>query len=144
MYRRDYIQRMIEEFSRVLSKAMGLWNENRREDALLELQQTYRPFFGLDYETLAGISPQAMPHLITETRPLQADQAEALASALEFEGELLKDEDVNQAIDRFNKAITIYQFLKQNDKATFSLPRLHAEERIMQRLTELKNDIKAR
>lgn len=137
MYRRDYIQRMIEEFGRVLSRAMGLRDQNRNEDALQELRDSCRPFFGFDYEILAGISPEALPLLITETVPLEPIQMEALAQSLELEAELCTPFNSRQAIDRFNKALAIYRHLKVKDTATFSLIRFQSEQRISNRLVEL-------
>lgn len=137
MYRRDYIQRMIEEFGRVLARAMGLRNQQRREDALLELANSYQPFFGISPEVLWGIAPELLPQLLEEHIPLTPAQAEALASALELEAELNAGHDHERAFDACQKALAVYSWLRTVDKTTFSLARNQAEQRLALRLSEL-------
>jgi hypothetical protein len=137
MYRRDYIQRMIEEFARVLARAMGLRNQQLREDALNELAQSYHPFFGITPEVLYSLSPEALIDLIARENPLTPAQADALARALEMEALLHHKLDNAAASDRCHKALAIYGWLKTTDLPTFSIGRMQAEQRLNELLADL-------
>jgi hypothetical protein len=137
MYRRDYVQRMIEEFARVLARAMGLRNQQRREDALHELAESYHPFFGIAPEVLYSLTPEALVDLIAQENPLTPAQADALARALEMEAFLHHRHHSELASDRCRKALAIYAWLKTVDLSTFSIGRLQAEQRLNQLLSDL-------
>jgi hypothetical protein len=81
---------MIEEFARVLARAVGLRTQQRREDALQELHNSYQPFFGIAPEVLESIAPEALTALLSAEKPLTPAQADALAQALELEATLHK------------------------------------------------------
>lgn len=139
MYRRDYIQRMIEEFARVLSRAIGLRAQQRREDALEELHNSYQPFFGISPEVLELISPEALVELLSDEKPLTPAQADALAQALEIEASLHKTENPERAADCCRKALAVYSWLRTIDSSTFSMVRMQAEQRLVLELAELRN-----
>jgi hypothetical protein len=131
---------MIEEFARVLARAMGLRNQQRREDALHELAQSYQPFFGITPEVLYGISPEALIDLLGHERPLTPAQAGALAQALEMEASIHFGQNNSLAADRCRKALAVYTWLKTADPSTFSIPRLEAEQRLNHLLAQLLHE----
>jgi hypothetical protein len=137
MYRRDYIQRMIEEFARVLARAVGLRTQQRREDALTELHNSYQPFFGISPEVLESIAPEALMELLSAEKPLTPAQADALAQALELEASLHKGFNNQRAADCCSKALAVYSWLRVADPSTFSMARMQAEQRIVLLLAEL-------
>ncbi|MGL5889187.1 MAG: hypothetical protein ACRC3B_04845 [Bacteroidia bacterium] len=137
MYRHDYIQRMIEEFARVLARAAGLRTQQRREDALTELHNSYQPFFGIAPELLESIAPEALTELLSAEKPLTPAQADALAQALELETTLHKGFSTPRAADCCRKALAVYSWLRTADPSTFSMVRLQAEQRLVQQLAEL-------
>src|SRR5665213_3024303 len=88
MYRRDYLQRMIEDFSRVLAQAMGLKTMNKNSEALDAIYDAYKSFFGLDHLELEKISPEDFVKKITANPDFKKEHLESIARALKMEGEL--------------------------------------------------------
>jgi hypothetical protein len=130
---------MIEEFARVLARAVGLRTQQRREDALQELHNSYQPFFGIAPEVLESIAPEALTALLSAEKPLTPAQADALAQALELEATLHKGFSNQRAADCCRKALAIYSWLRTADPSTFSMVRLQAEQRLVLLLAELSD-----
>lgn len=125
MLRRDYIQRMIEEFARVVAYAIGLKVDGRNDDAVQELRNAYRTWFALDADTIASLSPEELVEKLSREENFPKEKIEALANGLRTESELLSPADP-LAMDRCAQALALYRYLEQVDAATFSFPRKEA------------------
>jgi len=135
MLRRDYIQRMIEEVARTLSRAMGMRKDGYGEEALRTVREAYRSFFALDAELLERLHPDDMLTFFSGQYELKPEQKEALSQVLEAEGALLEDRNAEEARDRFRKALNLLQHLESTDKTNFSIER-------RQRITRLEEKLK--
>ncbi len=132
MYRRDYIQRIIEEVARALGKAMGLRKEGLKDEALRTVQEAYPAFFSMEHELVVKLHPDDMLTFFSGKYELNAEQLEALSKVFEAEGSLLVETNLEEAQDRYAKALVLLTHLEATDTGTFSLER-------KQRIASLKN-----
>jgi hypothetical protein len=123
LYRRDYIQRMIEEFGKMLGHVMGLRAMNQEQLALEELRAGYKTYFGLDADFIQQLHPDEFLEVITGKVELKKQHHEALAQAMMTEGELLHEKDISLATDLRKKALILYRYLEKTDSGTFSMSR---------------------
>jgi hypothetical protein len=137
MLRRDYVQRMIDEFARVVGRALGLNQEGRREDALRLLQESYSTFFNEDAKMIALYdSEQLLKKLISEDGFSPA-QIEIFAGGLRAEADMLLGQDPAQAKDRYLKALALYEYVEHSDASNYSLARRYAIEEIRYSISAL-------
>ena len=136
MLRKDYIQRMIDEFAKVLGHVIGLKSINQEQLALEELRKGYKTYFGLDADHLAKLSTAEFLPAILEKKELKPQQLEALAQALKVEGDILHESLPPLANELWEKALSLFLYLEKTDNATFSLPRKNA---IAELRAKLKN-----
>lgn len=137
MLRRDYVQRMIDEFARVVGRALGLNQEGRREDALRLLQESYSAFFNEDTEMIGLLDPQQLLKRLVVQDGLSPAQIEIFASGLRAEADLLAESDPAQAKDRYFKALALYEYVEHNDVSNYSLARRYAIEEIRYSISAL-------
>ncbi|MEO5642674.1 MAG: hypothetical protein ABIQ40_10810 [Bacteroidia bacterium] len=123
LFRRDYIQRMIEEFGKMLGHVMGLKTMNQPELALDELRKGYKTYFGLDALFIRGIHKDELLEALLSKGELKSLHLEAIAQALMTEGELLHTTDLLLATDLRKKALLLYLHLEKHDNGTFSMIR---------------------
>ena len=123
MYRRDYIQRIIEEVARALRGAMGLNQEGLKVEALRIVQEAYPTFFSMEHEMVVKMDPDDLLTVFSEKYELNFEQLEALSKIFEAEASLLVDHNLEEALDRYKKALVLLTHLEKTDTATFSLER---------------------
>jgi hypothetical protein len=133
MYRRDYMQRMIEEFARVLGHIMGLKAMSRNDEGLKEINEAYKTYFGLTSGDLEKIFPENFLKTITEKYDFKKEQLEALAKALMVEGELHSLNPVKSS-DCWQKSLLLFRHLDIMDTETFSITRKDAIRELENRL----------
>jgi hypothetical protein len=100
MLKRDYIQRMLDEFARVVAYAIGLKADGRNEDAVNELRNAYRTWFALDAGTISLLSPEELRDRLVSDPEFPNAKIEALANGLKTEAELLSPADPLSARSR--------------------------------------------
>lgn len=92
MYRRDYLQRLIEEAGQVISRLMGLRTIGQHEDALRLISEVYDSFFPFQHHEIQHTSPEALPDLMIHTYRLSEEQITVLADLMREEAELWFDQ----------------------------------------------------
>lgn len=135
MLRRDYIQRMIEDFARVVAKALGMKGTAHTGDAVREIREAYRTWFALDADTMNSFSAEEFKDKITGDSDFPAEKIEALAFGLKAEAELLSPADPDAA-DRRDKALALFHYLESADKANFSFTRKAAIAELQNLISE--------
>lgn len=130
MLRRDYIQKMIEEFARMVAHVLQLNTEGNRDEALKKLRESYTTFFNENPEMISALLPSQLLKKLVEGDGLTPAQVEILAQGLRAEADILMDIDQQQAKDRYVKALAFYEYAELNDAANFSISRRHAIEEI--------------
>jgi hypothetical protein len=113
---------MIEDFTRVLAHVMGLKNMNKNSEALDEIYDAYKTFFGLNQEELGKILPEDFVKKISENPDFKKEHLESIARALMMEGDLYPLNPVKSQ-DCREKALLLFRHLEIIDAGTFSLTR---------------------
>lgn len=116
---------MIEDFSRVLAQAMGLKNMNKNSEALEEIHEAYKTFFGLDYSEMEKMAPLDFVKKVALNIEFKKEHLESIARGLMMEGDLF-DADPVKAFDCRKKALMILIHLEVEDAGTFSIWRKEA------------------
>ena len=137
MLRRDYIQRMIEEYARVIAHALGLKQQGREEEAREELRNGWSVYFNEDPELIAALPPSLLLKRLTEHHNLTLAQIEIFAEGLRTEGELYVNINGAFAKDRYIKALSLYEYVELNDSSSFSIPRRNAIEELIHSIPAL-------
>jgi hypothetical protein len=128
---------MIDEFARVLAHAMGLKSMNKNQEALEEIKDAYKTYFGLEYEELEKKSPENFIREISAKTDFKKEQLDALARALMAEGTLYPLNPVKTDDCRL-KALSLFRHLEVIDAETFSLARKSAIKELEALLSEGK------
>lgn len=130
MLRRDYVQKMIEEFARAVAHALKLNTEGNREKALKGLRESFATFFNEDPELIRALHPsQILKKLVTQDG-LTPQQVETFAYGLRAEADMLMETDPAQAKDRYLKALALYEYADMHDSDNYSVVRKHAIEEV--------------
>lgn len=131
MLRRDYIQRMIEEYARVIAHALGLKQQGREEEAREELRNGWSVYFNEDPELITALPPSLLLKRLTEHHNLTLAQIEIFAEGLRTEGDLYVNINGAFTKDRYIKALSLYEYVELNDSSSFSIPRRNAIEELI-------------
>ena len=125
MLRRDYMQRMIEEFAKVLGHIMGLKALDKYDQGLEELHDAYKTYFGIEFSELDTIPPEDFVSIITKKNDLKTAQLDSLARALNLESELYPLNQI-KTYDFRMKSLLLLRHLEIVDNETFSVTRKNA------------------
>lgn len=129
MLRRDYIQRMIDEFAKVVAHALNLNTDGRRDEALKAIRDSYATFFNEDAHMIRHLMPtQLIKKLLADE--FTTAQIEIFAHGVRTEADLLLSTDPGQAKDRYIKALALYEYVEHSDSGNYSIVRRHAMEEI--------------
>lgn len=125
MLRRDYIQRMIDEFAKVLAHALQLDAGGRREEALRTIRDAYATFFGKDAQLLHTLLPSELIGKLLDDG-LTPAQIEIFAEGVRAEADLLFEADQQRAKERYVQALALYEYVESADAGNFSIVRRNA------------------
>ncbi|MGL4598772.1 MAG: hypothetical protein ACRCYO_14745 [Bacteroidia bacterium] len=134
MFQRDYITHMIEEFARMLGKALGLREDDMPGEAYRLIRQSYTDFFKLNAEFFDEIAPENIVAALTARPDFSLAHFDMLAQGFKTEGDLLHETHPELATDRYAKALAIYRHLEIADRNTYSLQRKEAIEQLLTHL----------
>ncbi|GAB4141564.1 MAG: hypothetical protein Fur0041_16780 [Bacteroidia bacterium] len=130
MLRRDYILRMMEEFSRAMSVALGLIKAGRSDDALKMIRENRKEYFPENDLTDAQLLPEEFAALLHEKYDFGFEKLQALAHSFDLEAQACGDSEQLYALLLYRKALALYKLCEQLDTTAFSLPRRQAIARI--------------
>lgn len=130
MLRRDYIQRMIEEYARVIAGALKLKQQGREDEARRELENGWLLYFNEEPELIAALAPSQLLKRIVEHHKLTLAQIEIFAEGLRTEADLHVNSNGAFAKDRYIKSLALYEYVEMIDTADYSIPRRNAIEEL--------------
>lgn len=136
MLRRDYIQRMIDEFAKVIGHAMQLNANGRRDEALRTIRESYSSFFGSEATLIDHLLPSQLIRKLLDDG-LTTGQIEVFAQGVRAEADLLLGTDPRTAKDRYVKALALYEYVEMHDHENFSVSRRSAMEEISLNISAL-------
>ncbi len=129
---KDYMIRMVREFSNFLSKLLLGKNEGEAEESEMAFDTQMRDIFKMNFETLSAKTTEELKSLVeTHEAHHQGDYYELLGHLFYYQ---LKNNQPNNK-DFASKSKTFYELWIQKS-SIFSLP-------IMSRITELNSVINA-
>jgi hypothetical protein len=129
MLKRDYIQRMIDEFAKVIAHALQLNTNGRREEALRTIRESYSTFFGNEAALIDHLAPSQLIQKLLDDG-LTTGQLEIFAQGVRAEADLLLESDPRTAKERYVKALALYEYVEMHDHGNFSISRRNALEEI--------------
>lgn len=103
-FRKDWVERQIEEVARALARLVQLEREKKYQDAEGLLQETAQSLTGLPYGTLLALDAGSVASLLERT-----EQVLALAQLLERDGALRRKARLEGAEARELRAIELYR-----------------------------------
>lgn len=109
MLRKDYLVRMIEEMTDVLSKVFQLKQQNKLLEAQWELDELYKRQFRLNSSLLGTISAKDITDLFRHGEELEADKLQSLARLLQEEADLYNGTgNLDEGVSRWMKSLHLY------------------------------------
>ncbi|WP_248930477.1 DUF6483 family protein [Paenibacillus hamazuiensis] len=137
MYQRDYLLRMIEQFSVVLGKVIFQRRNQRFAEALELLAQAMKQLLGLNSKLVRALSAKDLLGLLSTQGHVDAGKALLLADMLKAEGEVLLEQGEEAAgHDCRLKALELLLELRRLPEAEPFAP--DAEERIAGLLLQVR------
>ena len=121
MVRRDYIMRMIDEFSKFLAAVVGLKNEGKFEEALDKIDDIYRGMIEADPKVLKAIEPDQLLDFLQNEKQFNNQYLKLIAELFFEEGQVyVESGDPISAVIVMEKAKVLINHLMEND-TSFSL-----------------------
>jgi len=119
MIRKDFIERMIEEFGRFLAEVMALKNEGKYTKALKRIDEMYEGMIKTDPKVLKSIESDQLLDFLQNELKFDSKYIKMIADLLYEEGQVyLESGDPIGAINVLEKAKVLIEYLMESD-ATF-------------------------
>jgi len=135
-YRRDYLLRLIDEFSKFLSKILQLQGEKHYQQALELIDETAKTLLHLNLNDFVNDEEAVMKSI--ENKLFNFDQLEILAELLMKKGDIYLDMVNNfSAISCYEKSLYLFEYLQIHSK-NYSVERVRKMEDINFTLMNLK------
>lgn len=91
MYRKDYLLRLVEEMTQVISKVFGLKQQKKHTEALWEIDEMLSRRFRLNSKLLHSLSAADIVQLFRSGGIVEADKLQSAARLLEEEADIYLD-----------------------------------------------------
>jgi len=120
MIRKDYILRMVEEFSKFLAAIVGLRLEGEFDEALKKIDNVYRGMIDLDPIVLKSVDSTELLDFLQTEKDYSNTYLKMIAELLFEEGQIYAENgDPVEARNVLEKAKILIDYLMENE-ATFS------------------------
>jgi len=111
---KDYIMRMIEEFTRVISKVLFLRDTKQYINAHTELDNVSRNVTGFSSTQLKALGPEGVTSVFDITNISNIEKVYYAARIIMEEGFLFELEGkINEALDSYAFALVLFEYLKE-------------------------------
>ena len=124
MYKRDYLERLVEEGAKVIARLLGLRKEGRVEKALQVADEAFEMYTGYTYAQIDDITLDTFTNFIEDSGI--APQRLELMAWLLVEKEALHTgtgQEQGASPDNYRKSLLILEHLNKTQPHTFSLTR---------------------
>jgi len=88
MIREDYIMRLVERFTKSMKRILGLKEQDKVEDTINAIGETYRNLLGLDSSIVHSLSTEDILYLMDYEGRLNSYKCQILANLLREEGDI--------------------------------------------------------
>ena len=121
MFERDYILRIIQQFSRMVAYIIGLKEKGQYDEALKEIKEVYGNTLKLEYDEVIGYDDDGWDQFF---KTHAVHEWEMVADLLKLEGEiLLETKKIEGTCYRLYKSLDLLHHVEVTDK-TYSLDRM--------------------
>lgn len=132
MYEKDYIMRMVEAFSRMIARIMGLREKGELNQAEALILEAYDTILKIDPVTLRNFDENAWETFCRERTP---QELEMIADLFRLEGEIRIDLGDREGVCRLLfKSLELLKYVDDHTD-TFSLPRFDKISALEQKLS---------
>lgn len=136
MYQRDYLMRMIQQFTSVLGEALGLRKQHKTELAQAKLDEWLGRSLGISLGLLKSLSEKDLIHLLSNENGRDSEKLLVAARVLKEDGDWTKaDQGPDQAYPSYHKALRLNLEAHHNGANANILP---YHEQVDALLAELK------
>lgn len=120
---------MIDEFAKVVGRALQLNAESRTDEALKAIRDSYSTFFNEDAQMIRHLMPTQLIRKLLDDGFTTA-QIEIFAQGVRAEADILLNSEAGEAKDRYVKALALYEYVEHSDTGNYSIVRRNAIEEI--------------
>jgi hypothetical protein len=113
MYRRDYFLKLVQQFTKVLEKLMGLKEKGDIQQAEQLIHEAYIGLFNLNRATLLNISDHQFIEKMKKDNKLKEEQLEVLAKLFFQDAEIIEGDEKNNL---YTKSLLIFEYLNKEQK----------------------------
>ncbi|MCH8317575.1 MAG: hypothetical protein IIA88_03625 [Bacteroidetes bacterium] len=136
MVQKDYLLRLIEQFSKTLINIIGLKKKGEYKKASELIAETYRGLLKFDPGYLEHIPDNELLDTLVKDKALNHDQLEIVADLLIEEGDILfQQKQRNKSRTKYSQALKVLDHLNEEQKSTFSFDRMNKIGSIQKKLT---------
>jgi len=109
MLQRDYLMRMIEQFSNVLAKVIGLKSADKIEEKQQVLNEALNHFIGLSEATIESLSYRDLINLVSGVKEINPEKCFILAELLKAKADVFASyDDMDKSFNLYLKSFNIY------------------------------------
>jgi len=113
MYRRDYFLKLVQQFTKILEKLIGLKERGEIPQALDLIREAYIDLFNVNREYLMGLPNNVLVEKLEGDHKFKNEQLEVLAKLFFQDAELVNGKE---QIDLYAKSLLILEYLNKKQK----------------------------
>lgn len=139
MWERDYILRMVQQATLVLTRVFGLRKQGDDEGALDVIEEAYGTLAGLSPSLVQGLSEDDLLGLLRTRGVLDADRCLALVELLREEADIYEDDDQpEESFPRYLKALRLTLEVMPELDRTSAWPAAEKRDELLDRLSSFE------
>ena len=137
MINKDYILRMAERVGRYLAIILRLRQANRREEALIYIDELFLQAVGMTSSFINSVTEEMLLHMLSPLGKLDLNKCLWVAALLKAEGEIYEDQgNEKESYYRYLKSLRLFLEAQLHER-TLSTSDFSAEtEEVLQKLKE--------
>jgi tetratricopeptide (TPR) repeat protein len=116
MFQRDYLMRMLTQFTAVVAQLMGLKKEMKHDQVFVVINETLEKYFRLNSKLIQSLSDSDLLTMFKSGEILDNDKAITVAYLLKTEGESYEAlGSTDESCKRYLTALTLFTAAVEND-----------------------------
>lgn len=109
MFRNDYILRMVEEMTQMISKVFDLKQERKHTEALWEIDELLSKEFPVNSRLLNSLTTEDITDMFRFGTTVESDKLQSVAYLLNEEGKIYMElGQIDEGLTRFKKSLHLY------------------------------------
>lgn len=121
MYQKDYILRLIEEFSKVLGVMLGFKLDGDYKKAEEVIDEALKKFTATDLNWLMSVEDKELLHELLERKKLNAEQVHIIAELLFQQAEINKANGKDKNAELCKRSLFLFEWVQEHQQKSFSV-----------------------